>query len=107
MMRDPKAVNDWTDWYNMFKADGGKTSGFFGVFTLEDRLKKLEKVAQDTSGQPTQRLKDSFEFIKKYRRFIKPNTSNIYSMKQQLSLQNNLNFGNGLRVITWPQLVTS
>jgi len=65
MMRDPKAVNDWTDWYNMFKADGGKTSGFFGVFTLEERLKKLEKVAQDTSGQPTQRLKDSFEFIKK------------------------------------------
>jgi hypothetical protein len=65
MMRDPRAVNDWTDWYNMFKADGGKTSGFFGVFTLEERLKKLEKVAQDTSGQPTQRLKDSFEFIKK------------------------------------------
>lgn len=65
MMRDPSAVNGWTDWYDMFKADGGKTSGFFGVFTLEERLKKLEKVAQDTSGQPSQRLKDSFEFIKK------------------------------------------
>ena len=64
MLRDPTVVNEWTDWYKMFKADGGATSGFFGAFTLEDRLQRLEKISQDVSGQPSHRVKQSFEFIK-------------------------------------------
>lgn len=64
MLRNPEAVNEWTDWYNMFKQDGGKTSGFFGTFTLDERLKKLEKISQDVSGQPTHRLKEAFDGIK-------------------------------------------
>lgn len=64
MLRDPSAVNEWTDWYKMFKADGGATGGFMGSFSLEDRLRKLEKLAQDTSGQPTYRLKQAFDGVK-------------------------------------------
>lgn len=64
MLRNPNEVNEWTDWYNMFKADGGKTTGFFGTFSLEERIKKLEKISQDVSGQPTQRLKEAFEGVK-------------------------------------------
>ncbi len=64
MLRDPTVVNEWTDWYKMFKADGGATSGFFGAFTLDDRLQRLEKISQDTSGQPSYRIKQSFEFVK-------------------------------------------
>lgn len=64
MLRNPDAINEWTDWYNMFKQDGGKTSGFFGTFTLDERLKKLEKISQDVSGQPTHRLKEAFDGIK-------------------------------------------
>jgi hypothetical protein len=64
MLRNPEAQNDWSDWYKMFREDGGKTSGFFGALTLDDRLRRLEKMAQDTSGQPSQRLKQSFDWIK-------------------------------------------
>lgn len=64
MLRDPNEVNEWTDWYNMFKADGGQTAGFYGSFSIEDRIKEIEKMANDVSGQPSHRLKQSFDWVK-------------------------------------------
>lgn len=64
ILRNPETQNEWSEWYKMFKQDGGQTSGFFGTFTLQDRLDKIEKLSQDVSGQPTYRLKEAFNGVK-------------------------------------------
>lgn len=64
ILRDPKTENAWSDWYRMFKEDGGNTNGFFGVaFTLQERIDKIQKMVQDTSGSPVGRTKDAVQFL--------------------------------------------
>lgn len=65
ILRDPKAKNEWSDIYAQFKADGGSTSGFYGAFSLEEQIKKLERMTMDPSNSPTARAKDAILWVGK------------------------------------------
>lgn len=57
IMRNPDAQNEWSDWYKMFREDGGNTSGFWGAFSIEETLSNIEKMAVDPSGSTFERGK--------------------------------------------------
>lgn len=63
ILRNPDTQNNWSDWYKMFLEDGGNTNGFFGTFTISDRLKKIEKITQDPSGSPMKRAGEAVTFV--------------------------------------------
>ena len=64
ILRNPDTQNEWSDWYKMFLEDGGNTNGFFGTFTLADRLDEISKIAQDQSGSPKRRAVQAWEFVR-------------------------------------------
>jgi hypothetical protein len=64
ILRNPDTQNEWSDWYKMFLEDGGNTNGFFGTFTLADRLDEISKIAQDQSGSPKRRAIQAWEFVR-------------------------------------------
>jgi len=65
ILRDPNAQNDWSGWYAQFRQDGGNTSGFYGAFSIEEQIRKIEKMSMEMSGSPASRAKQSFDWIKK------------------------------------------
>lgn len=64
ILRNPEARNDWSDWYKMFREDGGNTSGFSGIFSIDEQIKNINKMAADVSGTPASRAVKSFMFVK-------------------------------------------
>jgi hypothetical protein len=66
ILRDPKAQNDWSDVYAQFKSDGGSTSGFYGAFSLEEQIRKLERMSMDPSNSPASRAKEAILWVGKY-----------------------------------------
>jgi len=65
ILRDPNAQNDWSGWYAQFRQDGGNTSGFYGAFSIEEQIRKIEKMSMDINGSPASRAKTAFDSIKK------------------------------------------
>lgn len=65
ILRDPEAQNDWSDWYKMFREDGGNTSGFWGSFSIEETLSEIDKMSADPSGSVAERGKTAFRSILK------------------------------------------
>lgn len=65
ILRDPNAQNEWSGWYAQFRQDGGNTSGFYGAFSIDEQIRKIEKMSMEMSGSPTSRAKQAFESIKK------------------------------------------
>jgi hypothetical protein len=67
VLRNPEAQNDWSDWYKMFREDGGNTSGFFGAFSIEETLREIEKMSADPSGSVAARgrqaIKSTLKFL--------------------------------------------
>lgn len=63
ILRNPESQNAWSDWYKMFLEDGGNTNGFFGTFTIADRLKEIEKITQDPSGSPMKKAGQAVKFV--------------------------------------------
>lgn len=64
ILRNPGTQNAWSDWYKMFLEDGGNTNGFFGTFTLNDRLREIEKLTQGQSGSPMKRAGQAVGFVR-------------------------------------------
>lgn len=65
ILRNPETQNAWSDWYKMFREDGGNTSGFYGAFSVEEQIHKIEKISSDMSGTPKSRAIKAFESVKK------------------------------------------
>ena len=65
ILRDPKAQNDWSGWYAQFRQDGGNTSGFYGAFSIEEQIRKIEKMSMEMNGSPASRAKQAFDSVKK------------------------------------------
>lgn len=65
ILRNPEAQNEWSTWYKMFREDGGNTSGFYGAFSVEEQINKIEKISADMSGSPKSRAIKAFESVKK------------------------------------------
>lgn len=65
ILRNPDERNDWSDWYKMFREDGGNTSGFSGIFSVEEQIKNIERMAADVSGTPTSRAFKALSSVKK------------------------------------------
>ena len=65
ILRDPNAQNDWSGWYAQFRQDGGNTSGFYGAFSIEEQIRKIEKMSMDINGSPASRAKTAFDSIRK------------------------------------------
>lgn len=65
ILRDPEAQNEWSNWYKMFREDGGNTSGFYGAFSVEEQINKIEKISADMSGSTKSRAIKAFESMKK------------------------------------------
>jgi hypothetical protein len=55
ILSKPETENDWSQWYKMFREDGGNTSGFWGSFSVEETLRNIEKMSADPSGSVAQR----------------------------------------------------
>jgi hypothetical protein len=55
ILSKPETENDWSQWYKMFREDGGNTSGFWGSFSVEETLRDIEKMSADPSGSVAQR----------------------------------------------------
>lgn len=64
VLRDPKAENDWSDWYKMFREDGGNTNGFFGAFTLEDRISRMTDLVNEKDGSAANKAKKAVFFVR-------------------------------------------
>lgn len=64
VLRDPKAENDWSDWYKMFREDGGNTNGFFGAFTLEDRINRMTDLVNEKDGSVANKTKKAVFFVR-------------------------------------------
>lgn len=65
ILRNPDVQNEWSDWYRMFREDGGNTSGFYGAFSVEEQINKIEKISADMSGSAKSRAFKAFESLKK------------------------------------------
>ena len=65
ILRDPSAQNDWSGWYAQFRQDGGNTSGFYGAFSIEEQIRKIEKMSMEMNGSPASRAKQAFDSVKK------------------------------------------
>ena len=65
ILRNPDAQNDWSRWYKEFREDGGNTSGFYGAFSIDEQIRKIDRMAADQSGSATGRAKAAFESVKK------------------------------------------
>lgn len=66
ILRDPTTQNDWSDWYKMFREDGGNTSGFYGYFSIDEQIRNIERLSMDPSGSKVARAKTAFNAIKKF-----------------------------------------
>lgn len=64
VLRDPNAENDWSDWYKMFREDGGNTNGFFGAFTLEDRINRMTELVNEKDGSVANKTKKAVFFVR-------------------------------------------
>lgn len=49
-IRNPEEDSEWARWFKQFKEDGGYINGFYGLTTLEDRIKSIEEMAKDPAG---------------------------------------------------------
>lgn len=65
ILRNPDAQNDWSRWYKEFREDGGNTSGFYGAFSVDEQIRKIDRIAADQNGSATSRARIAFESIKK------------------------------------------
>lgn len=65
ILRNPETQNDWSRWYKEFREDGGNTSGFYGAFSVDEQIRKIDRIAADQGGSATGRAKLAFESIKK------------------------------------------
>jgi hypothetical protein len=65
ILRNPDAQNDWSRWYKEFREDGGNTSGFYGAFSIDEQIRKIDLMAADQGGSATGRAKLAFESVKK------------------------------------------
>ena len=66
ILRKPETQNNWSRWYKEFREDGGNTSGFYGAFSVDEQVRKIEKIASDQSGSATGRAKIAFNAVKKW-----------------------------------------
>lgn len=63
ILRDPTTENDWSDWYKMFRQDGGNTNGFFGAFTIEDRIARIEDLVLEKDGSSVNKVKKAVKTV--------------------------------------------
>lgn len=64
VIRDPTVENDWSGWYKMFRQDGGNTNGFFGAFTLEDRINEISNLVNERDGSAANKAKKAVFFVR-------------------------------------------
>jgi hypothetical protein len=86
LLKNPEAQSEWKQWYDDFRADGGSTTGFYGAFSIEDRLRRIEKMANDISGSRESRIRKSFESI----RDLVENYNGAFENAVRLSVYKNL-----------------
>lgn len=86
LLKNPEAQSEWKRWYDDFRADGGSTTGFYGTFSIEERLRKIDKMANDVSGSRESRIRKSFESI----RDLVENYNGAFENAVRLSVYKNL-----------------
>jgi len=86
ILSKPDAQNNWSQWYKMFREDGGNTSGFWGSFSVEETLRDIEKMSVDPSGSVAQRGIQAFKYV----RDIVANMNEAFENSIRLAVYKNL-----------------
>jgi hypothetical protein len=85
ILRNPEAENDWSEWYRMFRQDGGNTNGFYGAFTIEDRISRIGDLVNEKDGSSVNKIKKAANTVID----ILENANNAFENSIRLSVYKN------------------